>query len=164
MRCPEGREKYTVKEVGKPFKVRVSARRYTGYTKSSYFAVMGGLYALAIGADRMRTITTKVILNSYLNYGVRSELEDFLKHEGFEPRWNPRVRFPWSGQEWIREEVQQWSTHDPEELKERVKNYVAGTRAEIKRELQEVIDNYMDYGGRDIYGSIWDDLHVEVER
>jgi len=155
-------EKLSVKEVGKPFKVTVSARKYTGWRRSSYYPTMGGLYGLAIGSDRMRTVTTKIVLNNYLNYGVKKEIEDFLEGESFESTWNCKSKFPWSGKTWIREEIEKWSTYNEDEFKLMVKNYVAGTRAEIKQQLEENIKDYMDFRGLEIYGSVWNDFDVDI--
>jgi len=155
-------QKYTVKEVGKPFKVMVSARKYTGWTKSSYFAHMGGLYGLAIGADKMKTITIKVILNNYLNYGAQKDLEAYLERKGYESRWRPRTRFPWSGNIWVNEEVIKFTSSDPAALKEEAKKYVAEKKAQVKKALQEVLNNFLEDRG-DLYdNTIWDPLHVEV--
>jgi len=155
-------QKYAVKEIGKPFKVQVSARKYTGWTKSSYFAHMGGLYGLAIGADKMKTITIKVILNNYLNYGAQKDLEAYLERKGFESRWRPRARFPWSGNIWVNEEVIKFTSSDPAGLKEEAKQYVAEKKAQVKKALQEVLNNFLEDRG-DLYdNTIWDPLHVEV--
>lgn len=151
------RELMSPKEVGRPFKVRVSARKYTGWRDHPWYPKMGGLLGLSMGVDRTRVIKTKVSLNIYLSYGLRTDLEKLLKSEGFEPKRNIRVT---GYNEWVIEEVEKFGSYDKDELKLSVKNYVMGTKAETIEMIKNEIKEYQVYAHNP---QIWDDFYVDVE-
>ena len=153
----------TIKEAGKPFKVSVSARRYTEWQSrnNSYFMTMGGLYGLAIGADRTRTFTSKVEVNSDLCYGLKDRLEEVLKREGFEREERHRFNGYWG---YVKSSAHKFASYDEAKLPGLVEEAKTSIKADLAKWVQETIDRYMEYRGNENYGTIWDDLDVDVPR
>jgi len=128
--------KITAKKVRKLFKVRVTNKKYEGWTNSMFFPKMGGLYGLMTGVWKERVITEKVYLDPDIPYWLSKELEDSLFRNGFEGgKWDSK-----SGMIlFTREEVKKFNVRggDIDEERKRAAEEAKKYCKERKRDLEE---------------------------
>ena len=111
------------------FLVSVSMRKFTSWRRHPWFPTMGGLLGLGLGAYRKRELTIKVRISRELadDYGRRRRLEEFLEKNGFQSRWDSRVRMKWIGTYYVLEDLYEFNREPTkDEIKEacrRLKKY-----------------------------------------
>ena len=121
----------------KPYVVRVSARRYTDWKKSSFFPVMGGLYGLMVGADYKRVFTISVGIKFDVEWSLKEEirkiLRDFMDFE--ECRQTIKASSPYI-EVWRKEELYDFG-HEPS------KEEIAKVKRSLKWETEREIKDYL---------------------
>ena len=149
--------KISVKEAGKPYKISVTARKYTEWKGHPWFTTMGGL--LGFGAEYKRNITAKISLNIYLNYGITEHLKKVLTEEGFEEACSGRVT---GYRDYILVEVKEFSRDD---IEQEAKKYCEELKHSLLTMLKNEIETFFqDEWHKECYkNSIWNDLDVEIK-
>jgi len=126
----------------KPYSIRVTASKYSGWQEGEIYRKIGGLYGLCIGADKMYRIKTVIQFPYWVPMDIRDKALDKLEKWGdFEVvsgAIRPGSRF-WSRYA-VKEEIIRLSSYDKEKQKAEKKEICQNTKTAVEELMKEIFE------------------------
>jgi len=145
------------KKVRKLFTVSVTKRRYTEWRRTAFAEKMGGLYGLAIGAQRKRVITTRIKISIKCPTTVLSDVAKSLEAAGYE-RQPLHTGWRYYSDGFVKVDVVDFSGRTDEEIDRQATEYCKQVKEETVEEVTKIFVEALETFDPEVWGEEAEEL------